>query len=194
MVSHPQGPDQPHEEPLSLCIICCTSRDVGLGDAAQCCHSPPGQPLAAGGGGSGPDPALIAVLPAGCVFSQLIPALFVQCTQGTVLRDGVRPSGVGGAAWAAQWGGGPRPQAWVCRQSQALHAVGLGRGKTPGCSPPPRCHSCAALGLPGAQSFMGGSHAPLGVVRLAQSCVGLTALAPTAAPHTALQTGSSYTV
>lgn len=105
MVSHPQGPDQPHEEPLSLCIICCTSRDVGPGDAAQCCHSPPRQPLAAGGGGSGPDPVLIAVLPAGCVFSQLIPALFVQCTQGTVLRDSVRPSGVGGGCVGSSVGG-----------------------------------------------------------------------------------------
>lgn len=54
VASHPQGPDQPHEEPLSLCIICCTSCDVGLGDAAQCCHSPPRQPLAAGGGAQAP--------------------------------------------------------------------------------------------------------------------------------------------
>lgn len=122
---------------------------MGLGDAAQCCHSPPGQPLAGGWGDSVPDLALIAVLPAGCVFSQLIPALFVRCTQGTVLRDSVRPSRLGGPAWAAQRGGQPwvlTPWAGGCRQSQA---VGLGRGETPGCSPAPCCHSCVALGLPG---------------------------------------------
>lgn len=54
VVSHPQGPDQPHEEPLSLCIICCTSRDVGPGDAAQCCHSPPQAAPGSWGGAQAP--------------------------------------------------------------------------------------------------------------------------------------------